>query len=44
MSDMLLILKTTSFIGYADNNLFVVNENTTNVIKALEDVGENLIK
>ena len=44
MSDMLLILKTTSFIGYADNTLFVVNENTTNVIKALEDVGENLIK
>ena len=44
MSDMLLILKTTSFTGYADNFPFVVKENTTNVIKALEDIGENLIK
>ena len=44
MSDMLLILKTTSFTGYADNFPFVVKENTTNVIKVLEDIGENLIK
>ena len=42
---MLLIFKTTSFIGSADdNNPFVVRENTTNVIIALEDIGENLIK
>ena len=40
-----LILKTTSFTGYADDNTpFVVRENTTNVTKALEDTGENLIK
>ena len=45
MRDMFLILKTTSFTGYADDNtLFVVRENTTNVIKALEDIGEILIK
>ena len=44
MCDMFLILKTTSFTGYADDNTpFVVRENTTNVIKALEDIGENLI-
>ena len=35
--DMFLILKTTSFTGYADDNTpFVVRENTTNVIKSLE--------
>ena len=45
MCDMFLVLKKTSFTGYADNNtLFVIRENTTNVIKALEDIGENLIK
>ena len=45
MCDMFLILKTTSFTGYADDNtLFVVRENTTKVTKALEDIGENLIK
>ena len=45
MCDMFFILKTTSFTGYADDNTpFVVRENTTNVIKALEDIGENLIK
>ena len=45
MCDMFLILKTTSFTGYADDNtLFVVRENTTNVIESLEDIGENLIK
>ena len=45
MCDMFLILKATSFTGYADDNTpFVVRENTTNVIKALEDIGENLIK
>ena len=45
MCDMFLILKTTSFTVYADDNTpFVVRENTTNVIKALDDIGENLIK
>ena len=43
--DKFLILKTTSFTGYADDNTaFVVRENTINVIKALEDIDENLIK
>ena len=43
--DMFLILRTTSFTGYTDDNTpFVVKENTTNVIKVLEDIGENLIK
>ena len=45
MCDMFLLLKTTSFAGCADGNTpFVVREITTNVIKALEDIGENLIK
>ena len=45
MYDMFLILKTTSFTGYVDDNTpFVVRENTTNVIKALKDISENLIK
>ena len=45
MRGMFLILNTTSFVGYADDNTpFVVRENTTNVIKALEDIGENLTK
>ena len=44
--DMFLILKTTSFTSYADDNTpFAVTENTTNVRKyALEDICENLIK
>ena len=42
--DMFLILKTTNFSGYADGNIrSMVKEYTTNVIKALEDTGENLI-
>ena len=45
MCDMFLILKTTSFTDYVDvNTSFVVRDNTNNVIKALEEVGENLIK
>ena len=45
MCDMFLILKTTSFTCYTDDNSpFVVREDTTNIIKALEDIGENLIK
>ena len=35
--DIFLILKTTYFTGYADGNmLFVVGEDTTDVLKALE--------
>ena len=45
MCGTFLILKTTSFTGYADDNIqFVVRENTNKVIKALEHIGENLIK
>ena len=45
MCYMLLILKTTSFTCYADDNTpLVVKENTTNVFKAFENIGENLIK
>ena len=48
MCNMFLILKTTSFTGYADDNTLntpcVVRENTANVIKALEDIGEYLTK
>ena len=36
------ILKTTCFNGY-DYTLLVVRDNTTNVIKAIEQIGENLI-
>ena len=45
MCEMFLILKTTNFRGYVDDNTpFVVRKNATNAIKALEDIGENLIK
>ena len=45
LCDMFLILKTTSFTSYADDNTsFMVRENTSNVIKVLEDIGKNLIK
>ena len=44
MCEIFLILKTTSFTGYADDNTpFVVRENTTNVVKAPKDIAENLI-
>ena len=44
LCDMFLVLKTTRFNGYADDNTpFVVKENKTNVIKALENIGENLM-
>ena len=44
MSDMFLILIATFFTGYADGNTpFVVTDNTADVIKALEEVGENLV-
>ena len=40
-----LILTTTSFTGYADDNTsFGVTEKITIVVKALEDIGENLVK
>ena len=42
MCEMFLILKTISFTGYADYD--APFENTTNVVKALEGIGENLIK
>ena len=42
---MFLILKTTKFTGYADDNTqFLLRDNTTNVIKALEEIVDNLIK
>ena len=41
---MFLILKTTYFTGYADDNTpFVVRYNIKDVIKALEEVGQNFI-
>ena len=43
MYDMFLILKTTYFTDYAhDNTLFVVRDNITDVMKALEEIGEIL--
>ena len=42
--DMFLILNTTCFAGYADDNTpFVVRDNIADVIKALEEIGENLV-
>ena len=44
MCDMFLILKATYFTGYADDNTpFVVRDNIADVIKALEEIGENLL-
>ena len=44
MCDMLLISKATYFTGYADDNTsFVVRDNIADVIKALEETGENLL-
>ena len=44
MSDMFLILNTTYFTGFADDNTpFVVRDNIADVIKALEEIGENLV-
>ena len=39
MSDMLLVLKGTYFTGYPP---FVVRDNITDIIKALEEIGEIL--
>ena len=42
--DMFLILEGTYFTGYADDNTpFVVRDNIKDVIKALEEIGENLL-
>ena len=44
MCNMFLILKATYFTGYADDNTpFVVIDNIADVIKALEEIGENLL-
>ena len=44
MCDMFLILKATYFTGYVDDNTpFVVRDNIADVIKALEEIGENLL-
>ena len=44
MCDMLLRLKGTYFTGYADDNTpFAVRDNITDVIKALEEIGESLV-
>ena len=44
MCDMFLILKATYFTGYPDDNtLFVVTDNIADVIKALEEIGEDLL-
>ena len=44
LCDMLLILNTTYFTGYQDDNTaFVVRVNIKNKIKALEEIGENLV-
>ena len=43
MCDMFLISEGTCFTGYADDNTpFVVRDNITDVIKALEEIGESL--
>ena len=39
MRDTFLMLKTIYFTGYADDNK---TDNKTDVIKALEEIGENL--
>ena len=42
---MVLILKATSFTGYEDDNtLFAVRGNATNIVKTLDEIGENLTK
>ena len=42
--DMSLILKATYFTDYADDNTpFVVRDNIADVMKALEEIGENLL-
>ena len=41
---MFLILKATCVTGYSDDNtLFVVRDNIADVIKALKEIGENVL-
>ena len=41
---MLLIVKATYIISYAvDNTPFVVRDNIADIIKAVEETGENLL-
>ena len=41
---MFLILKTTYFTNYADDNTpFAARDNITDVVKALEEIEENLV-
>ena len=44
MPDIFLTLNTTYFAGYAnDNTPFVVRDNIGDIIKFLEEIGENLV-
>ena len=44
MCDMFLILKARYFTGYTDDKTpFVVRDNIADVIKALEEIGENQV-
>ena len=44
MCDMFLILKGTYFTGYADDNTpFMVRDNIADVIKALEEIGKDIL-
>ena len=44
MCDMFLILKATYFTGYVDDNTpFVVRDNIADIIKSLEEIGEDLL-
>ena len=44
MCDMFLILNTSCFSGYADGNSpFMVRSNITDVMKALEEIAENIL-
>ena len=44
MCDIFLMLQTTCFTSYADNNTpFVVRDNISNVTTALQEIGEDLV-
>ena len=44
MCEMFLILKSTYFTSYADENTpVVVRDNIADVVKALEEIGESLV-
>ena len=45
MYDMLLILYTAYFTGYADGkSLFAARDNMADVVKALEETGKSILK